>query len=95
MRERAAVALPKGGQIGGFEAGIAPLLGVQHTQQSSTVGRAVVGLDHALYGIVVSGRLAPEPELFSRERRRGRGQRLRDWPTWIRRAVLAPTARAG
>ena len=54
-----------------FEVGIAPLLGVQHTQQSSTTGRAVVGLDHALYGIVVSGRLAPEPELFSRTRRRG------------------------
>lgn len=51
-----------------FEAGIAPLLGVQHTKQGSIAGRTVVALDHALYGVVVAGRLAPEPGVISRER---------------------------
>lgn len=57
-----------------FEAGIAPLLGVQRTMRSRILGRAVVALDHALYGVVVAGRLAPEPEVLTGEGRgRGRG----------------------
>lgn len=51
-----------------FEAGIAPLLGVQHTKQNRTLGRVMVAVDHALYGFVVAGRVAPEPEIISRER---------------------------
>lgn len=53
----------------GFEVGIAPLLGVQRSKQSRPVGRAVVALDHALYGVVVAGRLAPDPEVLSRDTR--------------------------
>lgn len=49
-----------------FEAGIAQLLGVRRSKQSRPVGRAVVALDHALYGLVVAGRLAPDPEAISR-----------------------------
>ncbi|WP_433461421.1 hypothetical protein [Spirillospora sp. CA-128828] len=44
----------------GFEAGIAPLLGVRHVHERGVAWRAVVALDHVLYGIVVAGRLAPE-----------------------------------
>jgi hypothetical protein len=43
-----------------FETVIAPVLGVQHARQHSVLWRAVVALDHILYGIVVAGRLAPE-----------------------------------
>ncbi len=43
----------------GFEAGIAPLLGVHHVHERSVAWRGVVALDHVLYG-VVAGRLAPE-----------------------------------
>ncbi|MFG2090616.1 MULTISPECIES: hypothetical protein [unclassified Spirillospora] len=53
----------------GFEAGIAPVLGVRHVHEHGFEWRAVVALDHLLYGIVVGGRLAPEP---SSRRRRGR-----------------------
>jgi hypothetical protein len=45
----------------GFEAGIAPLLGVRHARERAAAWRAVVALDHVLYGIVVAGQLAPEP----------------------------------
>ncbi|MGP4023921.1 hypothetical protein [Actinomadura sp. 3N407] len=45
----------------GFEVGIAPLLGVRHVHEHGFEWRAVVALDHLLYGIVVGGRLAPEP----------------------------------
>jgi hypothetical protein len=47
----------------GFEVGVAPLLGVSHVRQAPLLGRLLVGLDHMLYGVVVAGRLAPEPEL--------------------------------
>lgn len=57
-----------------FEAGIAPLVGVQRPKQSRAIGRAVVALDHVLYGVVVAGRLAPEPEVLTRE---GRGRARR------------------
>ncbi|WP_207945667.1 hypothetical protein [Actinomadura sp. 7K534] len=45
----------------GFEVGIAPLLGVHHAHEHGVAWRAGTALDHLLYGIVVGGRLAPEP----------------------------------
>lgn len=45
----------------GFEMGIAPVLGVRHVHERGFAWRAVVALDHVLYGVVVAGRLAPEP----------------------------------
>lgn len=45
----------------GFEALIAPLLGLSRTRSRPLVWRAVTAADHVLYGAVVGGRLAPEP----------------------------------
>jgi hypothetical protein len=39
-----------------FELGIAPLLGVRHARERRVLWRALVALDHVLYGIVVAGR---------------------------------------
>lgn len=47
----------------GFELGLAPLLGVRHTYRHPVAGRVALAADHILYGIVVAGRLAPEPEV--------------------------------
>lgn len=44
-----------------FEAGIAPLLGLG-APHGKVVGRIAVMADHVLYGVVVGGRLAPDPE---------------------------------
>jgi hypothetical protein len=33
------------------------------------LGRLVLALDHVLYGVVVAGRLAPEPEVIEQEHR--------------------------
>ena len=44
-----------------FELGLAPLLGVEYERGRAIVPRAVIALDHVLYGVVVAGRLAPEP----------------------------------
>lgn len=44
-----------------FELGIAPLLGIHHARQRRVLWRLMVALDHLLYGVVVEGRLAPEP----------------------------------
>jgi hypothetical protein len=44
-----------------FELGLAPLLGLRHASAQRPISRAVLALDHMLYGIVVAGRLAPEP----------------------------------
>ncbi|RCW40934.1 hypothetical protein DFQ14_10911 [Halopolyspora algeriensis] len=52
-----------------FEAGIAPLLGVQRAKQTRTLSRALIAADHVLYGIVVAGRLAPEPQVIARKHR--------------------------
>ncbi|CAN5341195.1 hypothetical protein BH20ACT9_BH20ACT9_15770 [soil metagenome] len=46
----------------GFELGIGPVLGLQHPPGNRLVGRAVVVLDHVLYGIVVAGRIGPQSE---------------------------------
>ncbi|RLV50913.1 hypothetical protein D9V37_02965 [Nocardioides mangrovicus] len=39
----------------GFEAVVAPALGVRNPQEK-IVGRAMLALDHALYGIIIAGR---------------------------------------
>ncbi|MEV6229012.1 hypothetical protein AB0L88_14190 [Saccharopolyspora shandongensis] len=48
-----------------FEAVIAPLLAVRPTRRR-LLGRLVIALDHAVYGIVVAGRLAPDPDAVKR-----------------------------
>jgi uncharacterized membrane protein YagU involved in acid resistance len=44
-----------------FELAIAPALGVRHTQHRHALWRTVIAFDHVLYGVMVAGRLAPEP----------------------------------
>jgi len=51
-----------------FELGMAPLLGLHHPRQQRVSGRMVVAFDHLLYGIVVSGRLAPERAVPNKRR---------------------------
>ena len=46
----------------GFEIGMAPALGVRHVHEHGVAWRAGMVLDHLLYGVIVGGRLAPEPE---------------------------------
>ena len=46
-----------------FELGVAPLLGVERSKQRHVLWPAMVALDHVLYGVVVAGRLAPEPSV--------------------------------
>jgi hypothetical protein len=46
-----------------FELGIAPVLGVRHARHRRVLWRVMVALDHILYGVVVGGRLAPEPSV--------------------------------
>lgn len=42
-----------------FELAVAPLLGARHVRQRRVVGRLVIAADHALYGLVVGGWMAP------------------------------------
>jgi hypothetical protein len=44
-----------------FELGIAPVLGIRHARERRVLWRVMVAMDHVLYGVVVAGRLAPEP----------------------------------
>jgi hypothetical protein len=54
-----------------FEFGIAPLIGAERAHRRHLVWPALVAVDHVLYGVVVAGRLAPEPESpRARDRRR-------------------------
>lgn len=46
----------------GFEVGMAPALGVRHVHEHGVAWRAGMVLDHLLYGVIVGGRLASEPE---------------------------------
>jgi hypothetical protein len=46
-----------------FDLGIGPLLDVQYPEQRRLAHRAMLALDHAMYGVVVAGRLAPAPEV--------------------------------
>jgi hypothetical protein len=58
----------------GFEAVIAPLLNIEQVKERPVLWRTALALDHVLYGVVVAGRLAPEPE--NRTRRAARRQCL-------------------
>jgi hypothetical protein len=49
-----------------FELGIAPALGVQYPRRRPVLWRAGVAADHVLYGLVVAGRLAPDPDTATR-----------------------------
>ncbi|RSN70194.1 hypothetical protein DMH08_06900 [Actinomadura sp. WAC 06369] len=53
----------------GYELVVGPALGVEHSPHRHGVWRALVALDHLLYGVVVAGRLAPEPTAVTRPRR--------------------------
>lgn len=44
-----------------FEAAIAPVLGLRHPERRKLLARAALVADHALYGVVVAGGLAPRP----------------------------------
>jgi hypothetical protein len=52
-----------------FEVALAPALKLEYARERRVAWRAMVILDHLLYGVMVSGRLAPEP---SRPRVAGR-----------------------
>lgn len=58
-----------------FELGIAPLLGMPHARNQRPVSRLVLALDHVLYGVVVSARLAPDPQVIRAQHRRHQGKR--------------------
>jgi len=64
----------------GFEAGIAPLLKIEQVKKRPVLWRTAVALDHVLYGVVVAGRLAPEPA------DRPRTARVTAWPRGTRPA---------
>lgn len=51
----------------GFELGIAPVLGIEYNDPR-VASRLTLVADHMLYGLVVAGRLAPEPEIIERAR---------------------------
>ncbi|MEV5826573.1 hypothetical protein AB0L25_13440 [Spirillospora sp. NPDC052242] len=53
----------------GYELVVAPVLGVEHSPHRRATWRAAIALDHLLYGVVVAGRLAPEPADVRRPRR--------------------------
>jgi hypothetical protein len=44
-----------------FEVALAPLLNLEYAREKRVAWRAMVIVDHLLYGVVVAGRLAPEP----------------------------------
>jgi hypothetical protein len=44
-----------------FELGISPALGIAPTRRRHVLWRGMIAADHVLYGLVVAGRLAPEP----------------------------------
>ncbi|MFC5746228.1 hypothetical protein [Actinomadura rugatobispora] len=45
----------------GYELAIAPVLGTGPARHRRVTWRTAVAIDHVLYGVVVAGRLAPEP----------------------------------
>lgn len=51
----------------GFEMGVGPLLGIERVKHREVLWRLVIALDHVLYGVVVAGRLAPEPSIDTAE----------------------------
>ncbi|GGV23268.1 hypothetical protein GCM10010182_52120 [Actinomadura cremea] len=54
----------------GYELVVGPALGVRHARHRRATWHTVVAVDHVLYGVVVAGRLAPEPAVTRRPRRR-------------------------
>lgn len=56
-----------------FEFGIAPVLGVERARRRRLLWPVLVAFDHVLYGLVVAGRLAPEPAVAGRFRKRRTG----------------------
>jgi hypothetical protein len=46
-----------------YELGIVPALGIRPARQRGVLWRVMVAMDHVLYGVVVAGRLAPEPSV--------------------------------
>lgn len=50
-----------------FELGVAPVLGLRHPQ-GRIVGRVMLLADHALYGVVVADRFAPEEAVIAQQR---------------------------
>lgn len=44
-----------------FEMAVAPALKLEYAQRRKVAWRAMIILDHLLYGVIVSGRFAPEP----------------------------------
>lgn len=55
-----------------FELAIAPVLKVARARRRTVLWPALVALDHLVYGVVVAGRLAPEPEVRAKRRARWR-----------------------
>lgn len=51
-----------------YEVVLAPLLDLRHTEQRSKRTRAMLALDHAMYGVIVAGWLAPEPAVTAKQR---------------------------
>ncbi|MGW5481546.1 hypothetical protein [Streptomyces sp. NPDC004008] len=47
----------------GFEMGVGPMLGIERVKHREVLWRMVIALDHVMYGVVVAGRLAPEPSI--------------------------------
>lgn len=45
----------------GYELAIAPALGIEVAPRRTVMSRAMLVLDHVLFGVVVAGQLAPEP----------------------------------
>jgi hypothetical protein len=46
-----------------FELVLAPILGVHQNRRHNVLWPTMIALDHVLYGVVVAGRLAPEPSV--------------------------------
>jgi len=42
-----------------YEAGVVPVLGLEHARERTIVSRVFVALDHVLYGLVVAGERQP------------------------------------
>jgi hypothetical protein len=51
-----------------YEAALAPVLDLQHTEQRGLRTRVMLALDHVMYGVVLAGWLAPEPAVTAHGR---------------------------
>jgi hypothetical protein len=57
-----------------FELAIGPALGAARTRRRPVLWRTLIAGDHILYGLVVAGRLAPEPAISSHRGERGESE---------------------